>query len=672
AKDDTAGKTPLPGSSPPKYPFTLTVPAGHQYTIQFIVNEGTPTEKVVSLHQGAINIFSFVSAGMLDLGFVDTSGTNAAADNNILTQSGVISGGTTGDNTIKLEGYRYVTYLNDSAGSVKTRFQVEIRNPSGTSPVTDTALVKGVAFFDNAWNAYPLSGNYLLYNGSDVQMDTTGVIASRPLAEIQGILQAAPSSLAEGFYNVVVTDNAGNLHKAKVYYRQPDTVAKASNLAQVINADNSITLTWTNPTFPGGKQYGSWLHVTCNDGNGDGVSDALLIVQKIPPVGTYTIPADNVAAYLAGKSGLTWHVQIRQYDDKIVFPDGTSLGTGTQFYRNISAVTTLTLPTASVAFTQADLTGTWDVLQFQTGTAAGWIRAVAAFNASGNMTSVTNYLDSDGSTSPGPLTVVWTVSSAGVVSETDGGVSTGFHARMSSDKKLVVGIMGLDNNWTSVLTVARKRTGIAFTNADLANKTFTFHQLNSGTDNTWTYGAGTSDGSGLATITSEVGPSGPHTPGSGGTFSVSSTGIVTISGDTTWYGLMTDDRKVIFYINTSPSSTAYSFGVINITGQTYIQADLAGVSYFNSLTSATLVKPGWAYGSTSMDNVGTGTYLTYEDSAGGVTPGPFTRAMDSAGVVTTTDPTPSMYNGQLSYNKNLTVRTGTNASGRHQLVIGIK
>ena len=71
-----------------------------------------------------------------------------------------------------------------------------------------------------------------------------------------------------------------------------------------------------------------------------------------------------------------------------------------------------------------------------------------------------------------------------------------------------------------------------------------------------------------------------------------------------------------------------------------------------------------------MDTAGNGTYLTYQDSANGAMPAPYTRVISATGVIT--DPANATYHGQLSYNKDLTVRTGINANGRHQLVIGIK
>lgn len=327
-----------------------------------------------------------------------------------------------------------------------------------------------------------------------------------------------------------------------------------------------------------------------------------------------------------------------------------------------------TPPPVAGNFSQADATGTWDVLNFQTGTGAGWSRQVSTIDVSGNM-AVSNYQDSAGGT-PGPPMII-SVNAAGEVSVTSGGVLTGFHGQMSSDKKLLVGIQGVDNNWASIVSVARKRTGTTFNNADFANTSFVSHGLFSGTDNTWEWSIGTTDGSGNVTLSSRTDPSGTSGPFPNvATVSVDSDGIATNSMDNTFYGFMTDDKKVFFSVNTAAAGK-YNFMVGLFTGATFIQADLAGTVYFNSLNSATLVKPGWAYGSASHDATGTGTYLTYTDSAGGAMPGPYTRVLGSSGVIT--DPANPSYHGQLSYNKNLTVRTGTSAtSGRHQIVIGIK
>ena len=286
--------------------------------------------------------------------------------------------------------------------------------------------------------------------------------------------------------------------------------------------------------------------------------------------------------------------------------------------------------TITVTFSQTDLAGTWDYIFFDIGRRVGWARGTATFNSSGGLTAASG-LESNGSTAvPAPGSILWTISSSGVVSESGSGGNAAFHGQMSSNKQLVIGTedwAGTDN--TVTLRVFRKRTGTPFSNADLANKTFTFHGLRSGTDNTWSYGAGSTDGSGLVAITSEVGPTGPRTPGPAATLSVNSVGIVTISDDNTWYGLMTDDKKVIFSITTMDSGS-YGFNVITITGQTYTQSDYAGIRNFSTIRN-TVPNPGWAYGVASIDAAGNGTYLSYTDSGGvqhqRASPGYFPRAV---------------------------------------------
>jgi hypothetical protein len=187
-----------------------------------------------------------------------------------------------------------------------------------------------------------------------------------------------------------------------------------------------------------------------------------------------------------------------------------------------------------------------------------------------------------------------------------------------------------------------------FTNADLANKTFTNHWLDTGisaTDNTWGYAEGTSDGSGL---------------------SVSSAGIITLSGEPTFYGLMTDDKKVIFYI--AGDTIPYEFGVLTITGQTYTQSDLSGTWNFTTIRN-TLSNPYWNYGLGSIDAAGNGTYLSFTDSVGSPAPAPYALVLSSSGVIT--DPANATAHGQLSYNKDITVRTQT-TSGRYQITVGFK
>jgi hypothetical protein len=678
AQDDTAGKTPLPGSSPPKYPFSLTVPTGYLYTIQFIVNEGTATEKILPLSVGGGNIFSVASTGTLDLGFVDTSGTEVAvpADNNNLPPPI----GTTPPPTININmdnGYRYFYTRNGPDGSVTAKFNVEVRDPIDNTPVTARSRIKDVAFFDNAWNSLPLSGPFVLFNGTSIYRgypSNTPLPFQQPSADVDGVLVQAPSGLAEGFYNVTVTDNAGNLHKAQVYFRQPDAVAKPVLHPQATNDDNSITLSWTNPTFPSGKTYSVRLVVLSEDLNGDTEGDWQLLVIGNQQFESYTIPAGFVSSNLAGKIGLKWHVQIRQYDDTIVFPDGRSLATaGTQFaqiYRNISEEKVLTLP--AVSFTQADLTGTWDMMQFKTSSQTpfgGWFRVVVDFKDNGAVfipdNSTFQSTVADDSVSNGDQGIVWTINSAGRITETGDPTSENFHGNMASNKQLIVATITLKdqsgNPTGKAIRILRKRVpGVTYGIADLA-KPFVYHSMESGAFSGWGYGAGTIDGSGDIHLTSQfddVGPLDPA-PDPAGQFTIDTvTGVVSESGRG-YKGFITPDKTTVFLVTTLIEGTSTSYELLTLSlnpAKTF--ALLEGTYRFHAIWTGT---SGWAHGTLAMSSTGDGTILGITTSEGNLSGGSVTLSILSDGTVEWTgDP---IFRGTLSSNGSLMIGTSTDSWG---------
>ena len=356
----------------------------------------------------------------------------------------------------------------------------------------------------------------------------------------------------------------------------------------------------------------------------------------------------------------------------------TGLTDGTTYYFVVTAVngygeSAESLEVSAIpGFAQADITGTWDIIQFANGSGARWVHAIGTFNASGNLT-LTNFLDSDGN-SAGPTTLQWTIDPSGVVSQLDSGSDTGFHGKMSSDKKLITGVQTLDNTtspYTMEMLIARKRTGTVFDNTDLVNIPFVLHDLHGGaaSDNVWNYAPGSTNASRQLTLDNVTTPAGT---GGGNvnfdTISVSSEGIATLANLPSYYGLMTDDKKVIFAIFGAIGSFNYGLQVFTITGQTFAQADLAGTYNFHTLRNA-LPNPLWAYGTFSADATGNGTYLLYADSGGGLTPADFVRVLATNGLIT--DPADATYHGQMSYNKDLFVQTST-TSGGYELAISFR
>jgi len=353
AQDDTSGKTPIDNTSiPPRYPFTLTVPAGHQYTIYFVV---TAEDRIVPLFSGTTNIFSVTAGGTIDLGYVDTTQAKATAGKDPLAAAGVTSGGATGDNTIKVEGYKWLILMDRSDVGKKYRTQPQLKNADGTV-LTDGTLVKDVIVYDPSWKELPEEGSFITWNGSSMYVDTGSGPTLFPQSDIEVYLVASPGSLPDGFYTEVITDSNRNLHMVKMYFKQPTEVGKPTNLAQVVNPDNSITLSWTNPAGIAGPDYNVRLEIIHSDENGDGIKDLALLVNLNASANTYTIPASFVSSNLAGKQDLIWRVHVRQFTSLIAFPDGTS--STAHIYRNYSADEPLSLtPPTAIPFTTEMLAG---------------------------------------------------------------------------------------------------------------------------------------------------------------------------------------------------------------------------------------------------------------------------------------------------------------------------
>lgn len=402
ARDDTAGKTP---DTSGHYPFSLSVPAGHRYCIYFLVDAGTPAERTVPLYSGSTNLFEVVKTATIDLGFVDTSGAEAAAERDPLLDSGIGDGGENGPPTLAFPGFKWLL-LYDRGGTRKYRAQAQVAKASDGSALTDKSLIRDVKMYDSAMAPLPTDGEFQLFDGSGLQSDTGAGPAPTPISDVEQFLAAAVGTLTEGIYTLLVTDNNAHLHCVKLYFRPPDEVAKPSSLDSVVNTDNSITLSWTTPTLPAAEYY-AYLFVYEPDANGDGLTDVLLSA-RITPVSAssqaYTIPETFVESNLLGKSGLKWLVMIRQYD--------SSVPGAPQLYRQYSTTEPdLPLPASPTpGFTTAMLSGK----VYYEETTAGGTSGSNLFYFNADSTFATDWYEFDGSVeSSGRQTGSWSIDPSG-------------------------------------------------------------------------------------------------------------------------------------------------------------------------------------------------------------------------------------------------------------------
>ncbi len=349
-------------------------------------------------------------------------------------------------------------------------------------------------------------------------------------------------------------------------------------------------------------------------------------------------------------------------------PDGT-LEDNTTYYFVVTAVSSagreseasLKVSAIHATYAQADLEGSWYVTLFWTGVGdppfhPGWLRMRVTLDAEGNAT-INYYELSDGTTEIPPGALSFTIDDAGLV--TQGGDFAGNDSDnvMSSNKRLIIGTN--TRGTIEEIRIFRKADPTAvFSDADLANKTFAFHQLGSGSEVGWVRGEGSIGAAGEVTIDSIADSAGGGTipPSLTGTLSINANGIVSSTGDSFFRGVMSPDKTLVIGTTRNAEDTAYQLLVIQISGATFTMGDLAGAYAFSSLFDGESAL--WQYGTLTVNSSGDTTYLTYLDSTGSsVLPAGQTLSMDAAGTIT--NAADATFHGTLSFNKDLIVATFT-------------
>lgn len=328
--------------------------------------------------------------------------------------------------------------------------------------------------------------------------------------------------------------------------------------------------------------------------------------------------------------------------------------------------------TAPAAWSQDDLTGTWRMNMLKTGTSTEWDRARISFNSSG----VGTCLSVDGSFTggnvcPSPFDLKLTMNTlTGVITQTgthapNAGTD---HMTMTSNKNFIAGTgtNGTTPNFSYQLMIAQKEvTGTVYSNADVHSKSFVYHQLRVGVDNTWMRGEGNTDATGAITMTSETDPSGTDTPGDvGATMSVDGNGVVTMSpGMATFQGFLSADKKTIVGTHGHSGETEGDRGfhlmIIQITGTEFtVGAMPAGISVAHMLGTGTDFA-GWIHFTNTVAPGGGMSFSYWADSGFGSSApvGTDTGSITASGTLTITgNPT---YHGQISHDGKFTVGTQT-------------
>jgi len=324
-------------------------------------------------------------------------------------------------------------------------------------------------------------------------------------------------------------------------------------------------------------------------------------------------------------------------------------------------------------FFQSDLTGNWYVSILQTSptltssTEPGWIRGMATVYSSGSISIPT--LETNLGSGIGPVGVVWTIDpSSGIISEFSG--NPDFHGKLAANKQLIVGTAtNLDSTPTTTpvqLRIIQKIASSAtYTISDIANMTFMIHQIESGEGSDWMYADGFTGPvfSGLtttATLTTITKPTGTTAGGPVGLLSIDPSGIVSLSTNSSFKGIMSQDKTYIVATETAlSSSNNYRLTIIQMTGQTFNISDLAGSWHFHGLIGGISA---WIYQSVSINSLGLATITSQLTSRGtGTIPSPVTLTIDGSGIVA--QPLDTTFHGTMSWNKDMLVSTQTITDG---------
>ena len=351
----------------------------------------------------------------------------------------------------------------------------------------------------------------------------------------------------------------------------------------------------------------------------------------------------------------------------------------------------------AATYSQADLTGTWNFNLLRTGAENMWMRAQFSINSSGGVTCVSMSDSGGGTTCPEGFDLTCTMNeTTGVITQSgDHAANAGTdHITMTSNKNFAAGTSttGDDPNYKYQLVIMQKVVPeTTYSNADLQNKDFVWHELYIGRNTGWNYAIGKIDDSREVILQSEIDSCCGEEevldpPEYTDVFlSVDNAGVVTMSGTgvgdvkkATFKGFLSADKKTIVVVyHDDPESeggagSEYSLKIIQITGQIYTAGPLpAGTSVAHTLAASGTYGDFWIHYTNTVDSSGILHFSDWVSSDAGVIAPETTMIgyVDASGTVTI-DGNPT-YHGQVSDDRTFTVGTQTMGLGSPFLWYGL-
>ncbi|MGB7971436.1 MAG: hypothetical protein WCF31_05640, partial [Candidatus Deferrimicrobiaceae bacterium] len=358
-----------------------------------------------------------------------------------------------------------------------------------------------------------------------------------------------------------------------------------------------------------------------------------------------------------------------------------NLGTGKSTPANSSMLltglgaSTMVPPSlAGSAFSMDDVNGTsWGYNTMMTSGTMGWEHGTLSFdnNGLGHMTGIVR----NGSSLSDRNDIPYHMSLSGML--LNSGDST-FQCVVSGDMSVIVGTF-TDNNGGPAMMIAQKRGGVYQTDGSDMTGTWRFQRLTAGSDNTtsgWAYGT-MAFVSGNASITSMTTNAGP---GGGGTFtfSMDGNGIMSETGDASFYGVMSMDKSMIVATDTFGGDPEM-WVMIRDTAGTWSPSDMTGDWVMHAVSSGNPGSRDWTYGHSVIDGSGNDTFSQMMGSFGPVSSTQMTFQMNN-GVMTVSGMGGGMgggmmtqtFHGIMNETKNVMVSSYSDGSGGYPFSIQVK
>ncbi len=334
---------------------------------------------------------------------------------------------------------------------------------------------------------------------------------------------------------------------------------------------------------------------------------------------------------------------------------------------------------SGAAFSMDDLQGAWDFHSLATSGTIGWMHGVLSVDNTGmgGMTSLIR----NGMPRPSTDNVPFSIFPSGIVGMGDDNT---FHGFLSKDRTMMAATW-TDNTGGSALMIFRKRGG-AFAQSDLFG-TWNFHRLTAGSDNAssgWASGTMTMSSPGTAIITAiQTHNNNMSEVGSSFFVSMGGNGVVTSSGDSTFHGVMSQDKNMMVVTRTGAGGH-YDLVILmrSTGGVSYSTNDLMGDWMQHGIVSGNPNDTNWNFGQMVMDSTGQATFNGMMDRTGAFSMQPGTFAMNSSGFITmggmgmgggmTYTTMVQTYSGFMNPAKDFMVATYSDENGGYQLGIGMK